>query len=206
MGSCIRLCVFERHGDRGVRTRHITDPQVANLVRLPIRHNLFAMRTKGTAAELEARRRLAVQRVSEGWTRAEVAAFLGVHPETVGEWVRAHAAGGHQALAAKPHPGRTPFLTADQEKQVLGWLAESPTKHGFRTDLWTAKRVADLIHTKLGVRFHPNYLRAWLTTRNYTPQKPARRAKQRNPEAIAEWLQKDWPRIKKTRPANVSGQ
>jgi transposase len=146
---------------------------------------------------LEARRRLAVQRVADGWTRAEVAAFLGVHPETVAEWVRAHAATGDKALAAKPHPGRTPFLTADQEKQVLGWLAESRTTHGFRTDRWTAKRVAELIRTKFGVAFHPNYLREWLTKRHHTPQKPARRAKQRNPEAIAGWLQKDWPRIKK---------
>jgi transposase len=155
------------------------------------------MRSKGSAAELEARRRLAVQRVSEGWTRAEVAAFLGVHPETVAEWVRAYTANGGKALAAKPHPGRTPFLTADQEKQVLGWLTESPTKYGFRTDLWTAKRVAELIRTKFDVKFHPNYLREWLTKRNHTPQKPARRAKQRKPEAIAEWLKKDWPRIKK---------
>jgi len=137
------------------------------------------MRSKGTAAELESRRRLAVERVTDGWTRAEVAAFLGVHPETVAEWVRAHKAGGDKALAAKPHPGRTPFLTPDQEKQVLGWLAESPTKHGFRTDLWTAKRVAELILKKLKVKFHPHYLREWLTKRNYTPQKPARRAKRR---------------------------
>jgi transposase len=63
--------------------------------------------------------------------------------------VRAHKAGGDKALAAKPHPGRTPFLTSDQEKQVLGWLADRPTAHGFRTDLWTAKRVADLIHQRL---------------------------------------------------------
>ena len=77
---------------------------------------------------------------------------------------------GDQALAAKPHPGRTPFLTADQEKQVLGWLAEPPTKHGFGTDLWTAKRVAQLILQKLKVRFHPHYLREWLTTRNYPPE------------------------------------
>ena len=158
---------------------------------------MFVMRSKGTAAELEARRRLAVQRVKDGWTRKEVAAFLGVHPETVAEWVRAHAAGGGKALAAKPHPGRTPFLTADQEKQVLGWLSASPTEHGFRTDLWTAKRVAELIRTTFGVEFHPHYLREWLTKRNHTPQKPARRAKLRNPEAIAEWLRKDWPRIKK---------
>lgn len=158
------------------------------------------MRTKGTAAELEARRRLAVKRVSEGWKRGDVAAFLGVHPEAVAGWTRAHKAGGEKGLAAKPHPGRKPFLTAGQGKQVLGWLADPPTAHGFRTDVWTAKRVADLIHTKLGVRFHPSYLREWLTKRNYTPQKPARRAKQRNPEGIAEWLKEDWPRIPKKWP------
>ena len=156
------------------------------------------MRSKGSAAELEARRRLAVQRVGEGWKRKDVAAFLGVHPETVGEWVRAHRVGGDAALAAKPHPGRKPFLTADQEKRVLGWLADPPTKHGFRTDLWTAKRVAHLIENRLGVKFHPHYLREWLAKRDYTPQKPARRARQRDQEAIDRWLKEDWPRIKKT--------
>jgi transposase len=155
------------------------------------------MRSKGSAAELEARRRLAVQRVSEGWKRKDVAAFLGVHPETVAEWVRAHEAGGDAALAAKPHPGRTPFLTAAQERQVLGWLADKPTAHGFRTDLWTARRVAELIRTKLRVEFHPHYLREWLKERNYTPQKPARRARQQNPAEIDRWVKDDWPRVQK---------
>ena len=156
------------------------------------------MRSKGSAAELEARRRLAVQRVSEGWERADVAAFLGVHPEAVAEWVRAHTAGGDKALAAKPHPGRKPFPTADQEKQVLGWLADPPTKHGFRTDLWTARRVAHLIEDRLGVRFHPHYLREWLTKRGYSPQTPARRPRQRDQAAIARWLKADRRRIKKS--------
>ncbi|MCA1683814.1 MAG: winged helix-turn-helix domain-containing protein [Actinobacteria bacterium] len=156
------------------------------------------MRSKGTAAELEARRRLAVQRVSEGWKRRDVAAFLGVHPETVAEWVRAHAGGGDAALAAKPHPGRKPFLTPDQEKRVLGWLADPPTKHGFRTDLWTARRVTELIRKRLGVEYHPHYLREWLTKRGYSPQKPARRPRQRDQAAIDRWLRDDWPRIKKS--------
>lgn len=155
------------------------------------------MRSNGTAKELEARRRLAVQRVEGGWTQREVAAFLGVHPVTVGKWMARFRDRGEDGLAATPTPGRPPFLTPAQVKTVLGWLADPPTKHGFRTDLWTAKRVAQLIRTKFGVAFHPNYLREWLTKRNHTPQKPARRAKQRNPEAIAEWLKKDWPRIKK---------
>jgi transposase len=155
------------------------------------------MRSKGSAAELEARRRLAVQRVTEGWKRADVAAFLGVHPETVAEWVRAHRAGGDAALAAKPHPGRQPFLTPAQEKQALGWLADKPTAHGFRTDLWTARRVAELIRRRFGVEYHPHYLREWLTKRGYTPQKPARRARQRDQAAIDRWLKTGWRRIKK---------
>ena len=146
---------------------------------------------------MAARRRLAVQRVSEGWRRADVATFLGVHPETVAEWVRAHKAGGDAALAAKPHPGRKPLLTPDQEKQVLGWLADKPTEHGFRTDLWTAGRVAELIRRRFGVEYHPHYLREWLSKRGYSPQKPARRPRQRDPAVIDRWLKDDWRRIKK---------
>jgi transposase len=155
------------------------------------------MRSNGTAQELEARRRLAVQRVEDGWSQREVAAFLGVHPVTVAKWMARFRAGGEDGLAAKPTPGRPRFLTPAQEKQVIAWLADPPTKHGFRTDLWTARRVAELIRAKLNVEFHPHYLREWLRKRNYTPQKPARRAKQQNPVEIDRWLKDDWPRIEK---------
>src|SRR4051812_18381641 len=155
------------------------------------------MRSNGTAQALEARRRLAVQRVEDGWSQREVAAFLSVHPVTVAKWMARFRAGGEDGLAAKPTPGRPQFLTPAQEKQVLAWLADPPTEHGFRTDLWTARRVAELIRTKLNVAFHPHYLREWLRKRNYTPQKPARRAKQQNPVEIDRWLKDDWPRIEK---------
>src|SRR5262249_49927986 len=123
------------------------------------------MRSKGTAAELEARRLLAVRRVSEGGGQKDVAAFLGVHPVTVNKWVAGHRAAGDGGLLAKPMPGRPRFLTEAQERKVLGWLCESPTRHGFDTDLWTARRVAELILRTFGVRFHPNYLRQWLSRR-----------------------------------------
>ena len=119
------------------------------------------------------------------------------------QWVARSRADQDNGLKAKPAPGRPRFLTGAQERKVLNWLAESPARHGFDTDLWTARRVAALILKRFGVRFHPNYLREWLTKRNYTPQKPARRAKQRDPEAIAGWLQKDWPRIKKKSGGNT---
>jgi transposase len=158
------------------------------------------MEATRTRAEQEARRRLAVRRVDGGWSPADVAEFLGVHVETVRKWVRTHRAAGGAGLAGKPHPGRTPFLAPDQGRQVLGWLADPPTAHGFRTDLWTARRVADLIRRRFGVAYHPGYLREWLAKRGYSPQKPARRARERDPEGVARWVAEDWPRIQKKRP------
>lgn len=150
-----------------------------------------------TRVEQEARRRLAVTRIGEGWSPADTAGFLGVHVETVPKWMRKHRAGGDDGLAGTPHPGRKPFLTAEQEAKVLGWLTQKPTAFGFRTDLWTAARVAQLIEEKFGVKYHPNYLREWLTKRRHSPQKPARRAKQRNPVAIASWLADEYPAAQK---------
>jgi transposase len=57
--------------------------------------------------------------------------------------------------------------------------------------------VAELIRTRLQVEFHPHYLREWLKKRNYTPQKPARRARQQNPAEIDRWVKDDWPRVQK---------
>ena len=141
---------------------------------------------------------MAVARIAEGWTQRQVASFLGVSDRAVRLWVAAHRAGGDAGLAAKPHPGRKPFLTPAQERQVLGWLADKPSAHGFRTDLWTARRVAALIRLRLNVRFHPHSLREWLTRRGFSPQIPAKRARERKPDEIARWVAEDWPRIQAT--------
>jgi transposase len=150
-----------------------------------------------TATGKEARRRLAVQKINEGWSQAAVADFLGVHPVTVNKWVRAYRTSGDDGLAANRHPGRTPFLTPQQQNQVLGWLADKPSAHGFSTDLWTARRVAHLIRERFGVEYHPNYLREWMSRRDLTPQKPAKRAQERDLLEVGRWLADDWPAIQK---------
>lgn len=150
-----------------------------------------------TAAEKEARRKLAIRKVLDGRSQADVADFLGVHPVTVAKWMKAYRAGGESAVAAKPVPGRPRFLTDEQEAEVRSWLLRKPTEFGFRTDLWTSARVAQLIRDKLGVAFHPSYLREWLSKRGYSPQKPVRRAKQQNPQAIDAWLGQAYPAAQK---------
>jgi transposase len=88
-------------------------------------------------------------------------------------------------------------LTSTQEKIVRRWLADQPTEHGFATDLWTGPRVAHLIRQEFGIELNPKYLTVWLRCRGFTPQRPRRVPRQRDPEEIAAWLETQWPRIKK---------
>jgi transposase len=157
------------------------------------------MRTIGSPAELERRRRLAVQRVREGYSTPEVADFLGVDASSVRRWLIAFRRGGAKGLAARPTTGRPPKLTRAQEKVVLRWLADSPTEYGFGTELWTGSRLAQLIEQEWDVSLNPRYLIAWLRDRGVTPQRPRRVPRERDDRAIAAWLARDWPRIKKKR-------
>lgn len=150
-------------------------------------------------SELEARRRLAVTRVNEGWEHADVAAFLGVSIRSVGKWMAAYRDAGDAGLDGKPHPGPEPKLSRRQEEGVLACLAKSPKAFGYATDLWTTRRLAEVIEKRYGVRFNSNYLAEWLAKRGYSPQKPEVKAVERDNPAIARWVAEDWPRIKKKR-------
>jgi transposase len=101
-------------------------------------------------------------------------------------------------LVAGPVSGRPSKLTPTQEKIALRWLTDSPTRHGFDTELWTAARLGQLIREEFAVGLNPRYLGAWLRDRGFSPQKPQRVARERDPKAIAAWLESDWPRIKKS--------
>jgi transposase len=156
------------------------------------------MRPVGSADELQRRRHLAVQRLAEGYSTEEVAAFLEVAPRSVWRWLAAFRRDGDEGLSACTERGlgRPPKLTSTQEKIVLRWLSDSPTEYGFTTDLWSAPRLAQLIEQEFDTHFHPHYLSTWLRQRGYTPQKPRRVPREQDDAAIARWLAKDWPRIK----------
>mgnify|MGYP000188553349 CR=1 FL=1 len=161
------------------------------------------MRTKGSAQELENRRRLAVQRVEQGWSRADVVQFLGIHRRTLQTWLAKHRADPEQGLQAKAAAGRPPKLTDAQAATVLSWFGQSATAFGFATDLWTGARVATLIQRFFAVRLHPHYVLAWLAQRRITPQKPQLQPRERDPAKIEQWLAEDWPRLKKKRSTSV---
>jgi transposase len=151
------------------------------------------MRPKGTAEELANRRRLAVQRVRDGYSVTEVAAFLGATERSLYRWLAAARDYGDRAgLNPKPHLGPKPRLDVEQQGRVLDWLDQPPSRHGFATELWTAPRVALLIERHFAVRYHPRYLNRWLSDRGVRPLKPSRRAREQDPERVSRWLDLDW--------------
>lgn len=160
------------------------------------------MRTPGTAAELEKVRRLAIQRLLEGYSAREVSDFLGIHIRTVYYWQASYRKQGDDGLKSKPPPGRPRKLKPHQERIVLGWFRKSPKSFGFPTELWTARRVAQLIERKWGVSFNSRYLNSWLAARHITPQKPQRIPREADQEAIEEWRTHEWPRLQNGRDAN----
>ena len=70
---------------------------------------------------------------------------------------------------------------------------------GFATDLWTCPRVTELIEKQFGVRYHVDHVGRLLHALGWSPQRPERRAAERDEAAIQNWIKSDWPRIKKKR-------
>jgi len=152
------------------------------------------MRPKGTAAELERRRRRAVELVEQGESPTVVARILGVRPASIHRWRR--MAQKPHGLDARPLPGPTPRLTNYHLRKLERLLRQGAKKHGWPNQLWTADRVARLIQQRLGVSFHPEHVRKILKQRlGWTSQKPRRKARERNDKEIERWKDDELPRI-----------
>lgn len=151
----------------------------------------------GSRTEAQRRRMRAMTLLDQGWLQAEVARKLGVTPAAVSQWVKARDEGGEEALRAKPHPGRTPKLNERQLQWLEKLLQRGPRTHGYSTELWTLKRVAEVIEKRFDVSYDPSGVWHVLHRMGWSCQKPERRARERDEDAIAQWRKEDWPRIKK---------
>jgi transposase len=124
--------------------------------------------------------------------------MVGVAHGSVSRWRQAYEAGGEKALAAKPHHGPKPKLSDKQRRQLHRLLLAGPTSQGYANELWTLKRVADLIRRRWRVEYDPSGVWHLLRRMGWTCQKPERSARERDEEVVERWRQKDWPRIKKS--------
>lgn len=162
------------------------------------------MRPEGSAEALEARRMIGGTLLQQGKGVREVARLLGVTPTSVVRWKKALKEGGLEALQAKPHPGRPAALSVEQKEALVAILRQGPLAAGFATDLWTLERVTQVIQAHFAVKYHPGHVWHLLRDLGWSPQKPDRRARERDEDAITAWRDETWPRIKK-KPTTTDG-
>jgi transposase len=148
---------------------------------------------------LEHLRILAVKRVTEDGERpSAVMDSLGLCRTTIYPWLRDFKDKGLTALAEKIASGPEPLLTEAQRRQVRRWIiGKDPRQHGFDFGLWTRRIVQSLILERLGVDFCLTSVGKLLASLDITPQKPLRRAYERDPLAVERWRADTYPKLKK---------
>jgi len=154
-------------------------------------------RLKGSADLLEDRRKRALALLDSGCSLNEVGRRIGCNASSVMRWRDARRRGGAKALRVRYSPGRPLKLDQVQRKRLVDLLLQGPLAHGYRTNLWTTARIAELIQRAFGVQYHRDHIGRLLHSLQWSPQKPERRALEQDEKAIQHWKQKDWPRIKK---------
>lgn len=155
------------------------------------------MRPHGSPEELERRRRKAISLLYKGHQPVEVARMLGVDRRSVRRWKAAWVKNGQDGIEAKPASGRPPKLNADEKSRLEKELLKGARTAGFPTDLWTCPRVTHLIDELFGVRYHVDHVCRVLRALGWSPQRPERRAAERDEDEIQRWVKEEWPRVKK---------
>ena len=145
----------------------------------------------------EGRRLRAFELRQEGWKQREIADALGVTKGAVSQWMKRAQKEGVEGLRHKPSPGASPRLSEDQRAKLPELLAQGAPAHGFRGEVWTCGRVAEVILKEFGVSYHPAHVSRLIRKLGLSLQKPTRRANQRDEEAIKRWKEERWPSLKK---------
>jgi len=140
----------------------------------------------------------AARLLEKGVSEAEVARRVGAHRQSVNRWAQQLARGGRRALKRAPRTGRPPQLSAADRQRIVQGLKRGPEALGYRTGLWTAWRVADLVERTCEVKYSTVHAWRLLRSLGWTPQRPAGRALERDEEAIRRWKRERWPALKKT--------
>ena len=133
-----------------------------------------------------------------GLSLNEVARKMDCSPSSVLRWRNQRQKYGEEGLRPKPVPGRPPKITAAQKEKLVALLAKGAMANGYRTELWTTARIAEMIERHFGVTYHRDHIGRLMASLGWSYQKPERRALQRDEAAIEEWKTRQWPAIKKT--------
>ena len=147
---------------------------------------------------LEHLRITAVRRVMEdGEAPSVVINSMGLCRTTIYKWLDKYEDEGWDALVEKIASGPEPKLNEKQRQRVKRWIVgKDPRQYGFEFGLWTRQIVADLIKEKMGISLCRTAVGKLLAQLEITPQKPLRRAYERDPAAVQAWVEVVYPALR----------
>jgi len=146
---------------------------------------------------LEEIRIRSVLRVEAGESPEIVIKALGFHRACIYDWIAKYREGGIEALKAKPLGGRPPKLKGKQIDKLYKIITtKNPLQLNFSFALWTREMVRELIRKKFDVKLSDVSVGRLLRKMGLSPQKPLRRAYQRDDEKVRAWKEVAFPEIK----------
>jgi transposase len=145
----------------------------------------------------EGRRQRAWELKQAGWKQQDIAAALGVTSGAVSQWLKRGRERGVEGLRRHPAPGRQPRLSAEQLAQLPALVERGPEAYGCRGQVWTCKRVGEVIRRTFGVTYHPAHVSRLLHAVRHSVQQPRPRAAQRDAAAIQAGWRERWPVLEK---------
>src|SRR5262249_35127272 len=89
---------------------------------------------------------------------------------------------------ARPASGRPSKLSATQRRQLARLVVAGPEAAGYRTSLWTCRRLVELIRDRFDVLYHPDHVGRLLRACGFSPQRPQPRAKERDDRRVQGFL------------------
>lgn len=162
------------------------------------------MRKKGSLESWELKRNVAINMYEQGHRPQAIAKALEVSVRTVYQWVARYRKGGREAIRSAKPPGRPSRMTALQREQLVVMLQKTPEENGFvGRYLWTQQLIADLIEREFSIKYHHDRICRILKMVDFSHQKPARRARERDEARIETWRREDWPGLLKKVPTKA---
>ena len=154
-------------------------------------------RPKLTRQEQERRRLAAADDLLAGMSQRAVSKKYDVNPSSVCRWNRMLKTNGKEGLHRRKAPGNPCKLSHEQQADLREILLHGAAAYGYPTDLWTLRRVAEVIHEEFDVTYNFYSVSDLLHRMGFSPQKPKRRAAERDDHAVTTWLADHWAQTQK---------
>lgn len=147
---------------------------------------------------LEEVRIRAVKRVEAGESPEVVIEALGFHRSAIYRWIALYREGGIEALKGRKAAGPAPKLNGQQLRRLYTIITgNNPLQLGFEFALWTRAMIRDVIREQFGVRLSEVSVGRLLRKLGLSPQRPLRKAYQRDEEKVEAWRKTAYPEIQK---------